>query len=78
MGVLCVWFVMKAVDRAANGLNRFIFVAVRPPGHHAGCRGAVPAKSYWKVPIMCSSGKTHEMVIKAIRTRVYSPAKIYD
>jgi acetoin utilization deacetylase AcuC-like enzyme len=32
------------------------FVVCRPPGHHAGARGCVPAAGYWRRPDMTSSG----------------------
>lgn len=47
--------VIQAVDQAAAGRKR-IFVATRPPGHHAGPRGAVPSHCFWKSPSSCSSG----------------------
>jgi hypothetical protein len=47
----------QAVDLAARGTNRYFFVPVRPPGHHAGPKGAVPAGSFWKAPGMCSNGR---------------------
>ena len=47
--------VIQAVDQAAAGRRR-TFVATRPPGHHAGPRGAVPSHCFWKAPSMCSSG----------------------
>ena len=49
--------VIQAVDIAAQGRTRHIFVPVRPPGHHAGCRGAVASNCFYKAPNMCSSGK---------------------
>jgi hypothetical protein len=48
--------VIQAVDMVAAGAYTRVFVASRPPGHHAGPRGAVPAHSFWKAPSMCSSG----------------------
>ena len=51
--------VIQAVDMVAQGRVRHIFVPVRPPGHHAGCRGAVVSPCFWKAPNMCSSGKWH-------------------
>ncbi len=48
--------VIQAVDQIATGRYTRVFVASRPPGHHAGPRGAVPAHSFWKAPSMCSSG----------------------
>jgi len=47
--------VIQAVDQAAAGRKR-TFVATRPPGHHAGPRGAVPSHCFWKSPSSCSSG----------------------
>lgn len=47
---------LTAVDRAARG-ERAIFIAARPPGHHAGPRGAVPCcEHFHRMPEMCSSG----------------------
>lgn len=47
---------VAAVDRAARG-ERAIFIAARPPGHHAGPRGAVPCcEHFHRMPEMCSSG----------------------
>ncbi|CAB1101130.1 unnamed protein product [Ectocarpus sp. CCAP 1310/34] len=48
--------VILAVDRVVQGKNPNAFVAVRPPGHHAGPSGSVPASSFWKNPGMNSSG----------------------
>ena len=48
--------VIQAVDLVASGAYRRVFVATRPPGHHAGPRGAVPSHCFWKAPGMCSSG----------------------
>lgn len=48
--------VIQAVDMVAAGAYTRVFVASRPPGHHAGPRGAVPSHSFWKAPSMCSSG----------------------
>jgi hypothetical protein len=48
--------VIQAVDMVASGRYSRVFVASRPPGHHAGPRGAVPSHSFWKAPSMCSSG----------------------
>ena len=45
-----------AVDRVVAGDCRAAFVATRPPGHHAGLRGAVPAHHFWRRPDMCSCG----------------------
>lgn len=47
--------VIQAVDQVAAGRRR-VFVATRPPGHHAGPRGAVPSHCFWKAPSMTSSG----------------------
>eukprot|EP00753_Platysulcus_tardus_P005362 PLAT13216.1.p1 GENE.PLAT13216.1~~PLAT13216.1.p1 ORF type:complete len:762 (+),score=345.15 PLAT13216.1:1-2286(+) len=48
--------VTAAVDRVVSGENKNAFVAVRPPGHHAGPRGAVTSKFYHVSPLSCSSG----------------------
>ncbi|CAM9346065.1 unnamed protein product [Ectocarpus sp. 13 AM-2016] len=48
--------VILAVDRVVQGKNPNAFVAIRPPGHHAGPSGSVPASSFWKNPGMNSSG----------------------
>ncbi|CAM9249519.1 unnamed protein product, partial [Ectocarpus sp. 6 AP-2014] len=48
--------VILAVDRVVQGKNPNAFVAVRPPGHHAGPSGSAPASSFWKNPGMNSSG----------------------
>eukprot|EP00752_Nemacystus_decipiens_P004439 g4052.t1 len=48
--------VILAVDRVVQGENPNAFVAVRPPGHHAGPSGSVPSSSFWKNPGMNSSG----------------------
>lgn len=46
---------IEAVDRV--GAMPRIFVAARPPGHHAGPHGAVPSGDhFWRQPDMCSSG----------------------
>lgn len=46
---------IEAVDRA--GAMPRIFVAARPPGHHAGPHGAVPCGDFfWRMPDMCSAG----------------------
>lgn len=48
---------ISAVDRAAQGEDRTFFVVARPPGHHAGPRGAVPCDEFFhRMPDMCSSG----------------------
>ena len=36
--------------------HRSVFVAGRPPGHHAGARGAVPSPTFWRKPNDCSCG----------------------
>lgn len=48
--------VCAAVDAVAGGGARNAFVPVRPPGHHAGPRGAVAHARDWRGPLMCSSG----------------------
>lgn len=48
--------VITAVDAVAHHRCRNCFVAVRPPGHHAGPRGAVPASNFHQRPEMCSCG----------------------
>ncbi|KAJ1446745.1 hypothetical protein M885DRAFT_472444 [Pelagophyceae sp. CCMP2097] len=47
-----------AVDRVTrkDARRRACFVAGRPPGHHAGPRGAVAHPNFWKSPDMCSCG----------------------
>ena len=47
---------LHAVDLVAHGHVRSAFVASRPPGHHAGPRGAVPSCGFHAKPDMCSSG----------------------
>ena len=47
---------ISAVDLVAHSAARGAFVAGRPPGHHAGPRGAVPSAGFHDHPDMCSSG----------------------
>lgn len=44
------------MDRAARGDHSYIFVASRPPGHHAGPRGPVPSRFFFANPSTCSNG----------------------
>ena len=48
--------VLHAVDRVVRGEARNAFVAIRPPGHHAGPDGAVASCGFHRRPDMCSSG----------------------
>ena len=48
--------VIAAVDAVVGGAARNAFVAVRPPGHHAGPRGAVARDAGWCGPRACSNG----------------------
>ncbi len=41
--------VIAAIDEVAAGNVRNAFCATRPPGHHAGSRGAVAAPNFAKV-----------------------------
>lgn len=51
-GAACEAIDLVATHQAAN-----VFVACRPPGHHAGPRGAVACfRHFWKSPDMCSCG----------------------
>ena len=46
-----------SLDSSTNPNIRKAFVATRPPGHHAGSRGAVPSQQhFWQRPDMCSCG----------------------
>ena len=48
---------LVAVDAVCGGDERACLVVARPPGHHAGPRGAVPCDAtFWKAPDMCSCG----------------------
>ena len=48
---------LVAVDAVCGGKSRAVLVVARPPGHHAGPRGAVPTDAhFWKSPEMCSCG----------------------
>lgn len=51
-GAVCL-----AVDKVVSGEYKNVFVAIRPPGHHAGCNGAVQnVPNYHLRPDMCSNG----------------------
>ena len=47
----------EAIDLVATNRAQNVFVACRPPGHHAGPRGAVACfRHFWRSPDMCSCG----------------------
>jgi acetoin utilization deacetylase AcuC-like enzyme len=50
--------VIHAIDTVVANRDgvKNVFVAVRPPGHHAGPRGAVAHEGFMSCPEMCSSG----------------------
>jgi acetoin utilization deacetylase AcuC-like enzyme len=50
--------VIHAIDTVVANRDgiKSVFVAVRPPGHHAGPRGAVAHEGFMCSPDMCSSG----------------------
>jgi len=54
--LLAAGSLITAVDAVANGACKKVFCAIRPPGHHAGPRGAVTAPSFGTKPDMCSCG----------------------
>lgn len=48
--------VCHAIDQVVTGQTKNAFVAVRPPGHHAGPNGCVESGGFHRRPEMCTCG----------------------
>ena len=46
----------RSSKSSKSSIMKRAFVVGRPPGHHAGPRGCVPSRWFWKQPDMTSSG----------------------
>lgn len=72
--------VVAAVDHVASGRCKRVFVATRPPGHHAGPSGAVPSAGFHSRPDLCSGGfcLLNNVAIGAAYARAtYGRARVY-